>query len=594
MSAARRPARRGAAADRRAPPRRRHRRGHRPADAPPPPGRQRAARTRRGITHAGGRRRRRGGADQQLSGRAPRADARRAEARAAACTTQTRCVVERSSPTCPRSPSDRAPRAAGSPHASRQPAAAPARHVARAGDRRRPPQRLARRPRALWDGHLVGAARRQLRRGHARACRSRSSRRARTGAELRALLALRDRARALLAAEAASSRTPRRSTELRAQLRADYDAYAARYGPINRFTLRRTGRTDPRRPARSGWRAITPPAVRLLRARPVRAARAEPRDLRRRPPRPRRRRRCCRERVVAPRAPRLGADTPQDALAICLDTHGRVELDEIAAAARHRASRTRASSSASSSTTTPPTRGWCPRPSTCPGTCAPSSSRPARAAERRPGARRSTSRALERVLPRGSRRRGDRSRGSAPRGSTPTTHQQFLAELLEDPRVAGRASRRRRSGRSRADSCTRAGHQRVGHQPHARAGDRQGACSSSARSRSPTRSTTADRVRQPDRDRRRAGEGAARCRSASRVVLGGPRPRPAAARRVQPPVQLDRAARLQHRRRAADAPRPRAHVHAARASARRRRADARPSRPSACFTRSAPARPPRW
>ena len=33
---------------------------------------------------------------------------------------------------------------------------------------------------------------------------------------------------------------------------------------------------------------------------------------------------------MQPRAPRLGADTPQDALAICLDTRGRVELDEIA------------------------------------------------------------------------------------------------------------------------------------------------------------------------------------------------------------------------------------------------------------------------
>ena len=60
----------------------------------------------------------------------------------------------------------------------------------------------------------------------------------------------------------------------------------------------------------------------------------------------------------------------------------------------------------------------------------------------------------------------------------------------------------------------------------------------------------------------------------ARVVLGGPRPRPAAAGRVQPPVQLDRAARLHRRRRAADAPRPGPHVHPDAASARRRRADA--------------------
>jgi N12 class adenine-specific DNA methylase len=37
-----------------------------------------------------------------------------------------------------------------------------------------------------------------------------------------------------------------------------------------------------------------------------------------------------RERVVAPRAPRLGADTPADALSICLDVHGEVRLAEIA------------------------------------------------------------------------------------------------------------------------------------------------------------------------------------------------------------------------------------------------------------------------
>ena len=37
-----------------------------------------------------------------------------------------------------------------------------------------------------------------------------------------------------------------------------------------------------------------------------------------------------RDRVVAPRTPRLGADTPADALAICLDTCGEVRLGEIA------------------------------------------------------------------------------------------------------------------------------------------------------------------------------------------------------------------------------------------------------------------------
>ena len=32
------------------------------------------------------------------------------------------------------------------------------------------------------------------------------------------------------------------------------------------------------------------------------------------------------KRMIAPRAPVLGADSPQDALAVCLDTDGRVDL----------------------------------------------------------------------------------------------------------------------------------------------------------------------------------------------------------------------------------------------------------------------------
>jgi N12 class adenine-specific DNA methylase len=36
------------------------------------------------------------------------------------------------------------------------------------------------------------------------------------------------------------------------------------------------------------------------------------------------------KRVIAPREPVLGVETAQDALAICLDTRGHVEIDEIA------------------------------------------------------------------------------------------------------------------------------------------------------------------------------------------------------------------------------------------------------------------------
>ena len=146
--------------------------------------------------------------------------------------------------------------------------------------------------------------------------------------ELRALLELRDGARALLAAEASTLEDTEDIADLRVSLRGRYLDYHARYGPINRFSLRRTRRIDPgsgeERLAR-----LTPPALRLLHSDPFAALvhalenfdetaqAASPAGI-------------LTERVVVPRAPRLGADSPQDALAICLDTHGRVELDEIA------------------------------------------------------------------------------------------------------------------------------------------------------------------------------------------------------------------------------------------------------------------------
>jgi N12 class adenine-specific DNA methylase len=116
---------------------------------------------------------------------------------------------------------------------------------------------------------------------------------------------------------------------MRARLRDAYTAYASRYGPLNRYTLRRTGRSDPET-GEERMARITPPAVRLLCQHDpfgplVRALEnfddstqtASPAAL-------------LSERVVQPRTPRLGADTPQDALGICLDTHARVDLAEIA------------------------------------------------------------------------------------------------------------------------------------------------------------------------------------------------------------------------------------------------------------------------
>jgi N12 class adenine-specific DNA methylase len=146
-------------------------------------------------------------------------------------------------------------------------------------------------------------------------------------AELRALLRLRDIEVALLEAEAASIDDTDDIVGLREQLNTAYDAYVRQYGPINRFTWRRTGRTDAQtgeerlariRPPQGGFRtdpyATAVFALEHFDSTHQTAAKAD----------------IFRQRVVAPRAPRLGADTPADALAICLDQHGEVRLDEVA------------------------------------------------------------------------------------------------------------------------------------------------------------------------------------------------------------------------------------------------------------------------
>lgn len=145
--------------------------------------------------------------------------------------------------------------------------------------------------------------------------------------ELTALLGLRDTTVTLLAAEAATAEDSEHIDGLRRQLNTRYDAYAKRWGPINRITYRRTGRVDEvtgeDRLARiappQGRFKLDPhsPAVYALEYfdAAVGTARKAP---------------IMSGRVVAPRTPRLGADTPADAVAICLDTHGEVHLDEVA------------------------------------------------------------------------------------------------------------------------------------------------------------------------------------------------------------------------------------------------------------------------
>ena len=144
--------------------------------------------------------------------------------------------------------------------------------------------------------------------------------------ELRALCELRDTLRALLEAEA-TSRQDRAETEgLRAELNRRYDGYVAAYGPVNRSAWRPTGRAGPDgeakfarvRPRRGGFStdpfAAAVDALELFDPEDQRASKAP----------------VFHHRVVSPPPARLGADTPEDALAICLDDHGEVRLAEVA------------------------------------------------------------------------------------------------------------------------------------------------------------------------------------------------------------------------------------------------------------------------
>jgi N12 class adenine-specific DNA methylase len=155
--------------------------------------------------------------------------------------------------------------------------------------------------------------------------------------ELTALTELRDTTKALLDAEASDLADSPEMGRLRAQLNAQYDAYVAKYGPINRFTWRNTGRTkkveDPatgqmvdtgeailsqQRPRRGGFsddpQSVVVDALESFDTESGRAIKAD----------------IFRKRVVAPRALADKADNPDDALALTLDRLGRVDLAEVA------------------------------------------------------------------------------------------------------------------------------------------------------------------------------------------------------------------------------------------------------------------------
>lgn len=146
-------------------------------------------------------------------------------------------------------------------------------------------------------------------------------------AELTALLGLRDGARTVLTMEASNVEDTADLAEARAQLMADYQEYVGKYGAINRYKETRTGRTD-----ENGQDIMSrrqPPVMAVLRTDPFgplvpaleyfdeATQRSTPAAL-------------LKERQVQPRKPVLGVDTPAEALVVTLDTHGEVDLGEIA------------------------------------------------------------------------------------------------------------------------------------------------------------------------------------------------------------------------------------------------------------------------
>jgi len=192
------------------------------------------------------------------------------------------------------------------------------------------------------------------------------------GTELRQLLGLRDAVTSLLEAEAASLDDTAELDGLRRDLNLRYDSYLQAYGPISRFSWRYTGRTDPAtgeeklariRPPQGGFRSdpFAPLVQALEEFDPVGQTAAKAAIFT--------------GRVVAPRNPRLGADNPADALAICLDVRGNcgwVRSPGCSAPARTRPAGTWAPWS---STTRNP-GAWYRPPNTCPAGSGTSSKRP--------------------------------------------------------------------------------------------------------------------------------------------------------------------------------------------------------------------------
>lgn len=145
--------------------------------------------------------------------------------------------------------------------------------------------------------------------------------------ELRALLELRDAATRLLTLETATVDDTDEITAARSELRRSYQKYLGRYGPLNRYTLRRTGRTN--EAGDDTYARTVPAAIRTLRSDPFGALvlaleQFDDQDQTAKPAA------IMTRRVVAPHADVLGVETPSDAVAVSLDRTGRIDLPLVA------------------------------------------------------------------------------------------------------------------------------------------------------------------------------------------------------------------------------------------------------------------------
>ncbi|MFF3710272.1 UvrD-helicase domain-containing protein [Streptomyces phaeochromogenes] len=147
--------------------------------------------------------------------------------------------------------------------------------------------------------------------------------------ELRELIGLRDIAVALLDEESEHHLITPRMTQLRAELNRRYDAYVARFGPINRFKVNNPpsgeaaqddNATERRTYPRMGGFRHDPfaPYVLALEAFDEDTQTAKKADL-------------FAKRVVAPPEPPTRAESPEDAALICWDQHNEIRLDVVAA-----------------------------------------------------------------------------------------------------------------------------------------------------------------------------------------------------------------------------------------------------------------------